>query len=380
MPTSYSPVTTTSAGRSASPRRIRTWRSTLPPPGYVVLRRRSRARAGESGDIAAYRVGDRVEHLVLDHDRVGRAAGGLRVVGGDDRDGLAGVAHLVDREHRLVGELEAVGLAAGHVVVREHGGDAGDRQRRPDVDAADPRARVRAAQRGAPQHAVRPQVGRVRELAGDLGDAVRAPRAVADAPGARCRCRPGGWSVVVMRACRPPRCREPHGVEDLLVAGAAAQVAGQRLADLGVARRRDRAPAGRGPPRSGRACRSRTARRRRRGTPAGPGASSVRRPPALRRCARCGPAPGRPRPGRRRRARRPGRPSTSRIRPARRRSSCRAGPAARAARRAGSRPARRRRPAASAPFTSKESASCCVTPSQVQLRVRRASTATAWRR
>ena len=41
------------------------------------------------------------------------------------------------------------------------------------LSSRDAGARVRAAQRRAPQHAVGPQVGRVREVALDLGDAVR---------------------------------------------------------------------------------------------------------------------------------------------------------------------------------------------------------------
>ena len=60
----------------------------------------------------ALRVDDELERLVLDDDRLGRAARLLRVLGGDERDRLAVVADAVDREHRLVGELEPVGLAA----------------------------------------------------------------------------------------------------------------------------------------------------------------------------------------------------------------------------------------------------------------------------
>ena len=42
------------------------------------------------------------------------------MLGGDDRDRLAEVEDAVDREHRLIGELEPVGLLPGHVLVREH--------------------------------------------------------------------------------------------------------------------------------------------------------------------------------------------------------------------------------------------------------------------
>ena len=58
----------------------------------------------------ALHVDDGLERLVLDADPLGGSARLLGVLGGDERDGLAEVAHLLDREHRLVGELEAVAL------------------------------------------------------------------------------------------------------------------------------------------------------------------------------------------------------------------------------------------------------------------------------
>ena len=60
-------------------------------------------------------IDDGLERLVLDDDRLGRAARLLGMLGGDERDRLAVVADAVDREHRLVGELEPVGLAPGNV-------------------------------------------------------------------------------------------------------------------------------------------------------------------------------------------------------------------------------------------------------------------------
>ena len=73
----------------------------------------------------ALRVDDRLELLVDDADPVGGATCLLGMLGGDERDRLAEVAHAVDGEHGLVGELEAVALLAGDVVVREHGMNAG---------------------------------------------------------------------------------------------------------------------------------------------------------------------------------------------------------------------------------------------------------------
>ena len=119
-------------------------------------------------------VDDRLERLVLDAHGRGRAPRLLRLLGGDDRDRLAEVAHAVDREHGLVGELEPVRLLAGDVLVREHGVDAGHRDRLGDVDRDDPRVRVRAADGVAPEHPGGVQVARVRELARDLRDRVAA--------------------------------------------------------------------------------------------------------------------------------------------------------------------------------------------------------------
>ena len=56
----------------------------------------------------ALHVGDRLERLVLDADPLGGAARLLGMLGGDERDRLAEVEDAVDREHRLVGELEPV--------------------------------------------------------------------------------------------------------------------------------------------------------------------------------------------------------------------------------------------------------------------------------
>ena len=136
--------------------------------------------------------------------------------------------------------------------------------------------RVRAAQGRAPDHVVVPQVAGVGELAGDLERAVGPQRAVADPPGAGAVGDGRRWSAVSRgrsSSAWPPLGGQADRVEDLLVAGAAAEVAGQRLADLGVRRR---SGAGEQVVRGddeARACRSRTARRRRRRRPAAPGAA-----------------------------------------------------------------------------------------------------------
>ena len=120
--------------------------------------------------------------LVGDLDRGGGAAGLLGALGGDDRHRLAVVAHAVDGEHRLVGDLEAVRLRARDVGVGQDGVDAGRGEGGGDVDREDARVRVRAAQRVAPEHARRLEVARERELALRLRHGVGAEDALADAP------------------------------------------------------------------------------------------------------------------------------------------------------------------------------------------------------
>ena len=121
------------------------------------------------------------QRLVLDGDGSHRPAGLLERLRGDDRDGLAVVAHAVDREHGLICELETVGLRPRHVGVREHGVHARQRERRRDVDGEDARVRVRAPQRRAVQHPGDAEIARVGELAAHLRHAVQSFDDLADA-------------------------------------------------------------------------------------------------------------------------------------------------------------------------------------------------------
>ncbi len=133
------------------------------------------------GLLGLLRVGDRGLRDVVDPDGRGRPAGLLRVLGGDEGDRLAVVAHLVDGEDGLIGELEAVALLARDVAVREDGVDAGHGARVGGADALDLGGRVRAADGVAEEHAGGEEVARVGELAGDLGDGVDAADGLADA-------------------------------------------------------------------------------------------------------------------------------------------------------------------------------------------------------
>ena len=139
-------------------------------PVAVTARRPVRMKVGLGS--GALHVGDRLERLVDDVDALGCTAGLLRMLCRNDRHRLAVVEDAVDREHRLVGELEPVGLLARDVLVREHRVDARHHQRLARVELGDSRVRVRTAQRVPEEHPGSGQVARVRELACHLGRCV----------------------------------------------------------------------------------------------------------------------------------------------------------------------------------------------------------------
>jgi hypothetical protein len=102
-------------------------------------------------------VGDRLEDLVVDGALARGQPGDLGMVGGDQRDRLAHVPDQVGGEHGLVGVFEAAGVQAGDVVADQDGVDTRGGQGTADRDRSDPGVRVRAAQRDAPDHVVRPR-------------------------------------------------------------------------------------------------------------------------------------------------------------------------------------------------------------------------------
>ena len=72
---------------------------------------------------------------MLDADPLRGATRLLWIFGSNDRDRLAEVAHTVEGEHRLIGELEPVALLPWNVLVREHGVHAGNRWRVGEIDS-----------------------------------------------------------------------------------------------------------------------------------------------------------------------------------------------------------------------------------------------------
>ena len=145
------------------------------------------------------RVGDRVQHLVLDGDGGGGQPRGVGVVGGDGGDGLAVVADEVARRRRAGrrpgGRAPASpGTSSCVTTARTPGIAAAAR----GVDGDDAGVRVRGAQHRGPQQALGPQVGGVREGALGLGAGVGGRERGAEAVRRAARCwggvRPAGAS------------------------------------------------------------------------------------------------------------------------------------------------------------------------------------------
>ena len=181
------------------------------------------------------RVHDHREGFVLDPDRLAAVLGGVGVVGDDAGDLLALEPDLVGGQHRLgvVGQRGHPGEVAGrHHLAGEDQAYAGDRVGRAGVDGLDPRVRQGAAQDLHVQHPGQHDVVDVVALAADE-PVVLDPLAAGP--------HPADLDLVE----RPALLRGRHGclspllgggpedrLDDVLVAGAAAQVARQREADL----------------------------------------------------------------------------------------------------------------------------------------------------
>ena len=154
-------------------------------------------------------VGERSQHLVLDDDRLQCPPARLGVVGSDRGDRLADVAHDVAGEDRLIAADQSVRRLAGHIVGSDDRRDAVDAPRRRDVDAHDPRVRMRRAQCRAPQEPVCREVARERERALHLGDAVGTRRAVAQPTARSSPTASRVVTVLVLIADRRPSRRRP---------------------------------------------------------------------------------------------------------------------------------------------------------------------------
>ena len=179
------------------------------------------------------------QRFVLDLDQFGGVLGERARVGDHRRDPFAGVAHDVVRQrvarhlraHRRRSRSESVRgaefLAGQHVVHARH------RERRVGVDREDARAGVR---RGDQRHVLHPgsamsATKRPRPVTKRGSSLVRRLRADVAEPMA-------AWQCAHLASLGQALGGERDRIDDLLVAGAAAQVAADRLADLLLGRPR----------------------------------------------------------------------------------------------------------------------------------------------
>ena len=184
------------------------------------------------------RVDDRRQRLVLDVDQRQRVVGRVLVGRDHERDLLALEADLVAREHglRVVGDRRHPRQAERlEVLGGDDRGDVRVRERRRGVDRDDPRVRVRAAQHRAVDHPRQPDVVEVGALA---ADEARVLLALQPAEADRALGRRAG-KVLDVAMLMPPGVgggfvlgRPADRADDVLVAGAAADRAGDRGADL----------------------------------------------------------------------------------------------------------------------------------------------------
>ena len=169
----------------------------------------------------------RGQRLVLDLDQLRRLARDARGFGGDSGEHVADVARLLalGDEAGPVGVDQPDPAFARHVLGGRDGDDAGKRARLGDVDLDDPRARVRRQRDDAVKQPGRVDVGDERPLAEREFGALIALERPADAAVLDDRRR---------RAAELGRLDEFDRVDDLRVAGAAAQMPVEHPRDFGA--------------------------------------------------------------------------------------------------------------------------------------------------
>ena len=122
---------------------------------------------------------DRFERLVLDVDERQRLERGVLIERCDGRDGLADVAHLVDRERRLVLGRRHDPHLLGHVLARDDGHHAGMGERAPDVELHDPGVGLGRPEQAPVKHARQDDVVGVLRLTRQVGPGVHLRQAPA---------------------------------------------------------------------------------------------------------------------------------------------------------------------------------------------------------
>ena len=186
------------------------------------------------------RIDDDRQRLVFDFDQIDGVGRDIAVLGDDEGDFLVLEQHLVVGEHHLhvAGERRHVGEVDGlQRFGREHGEDAGHRGGLGRVDLLDAGVGVRRAGEVAVEHAGQLQVVDVVALALDEADVLDALALAAHALELRRRVRRRWGSCrsfcgLLERHAVELRGGELNGLDDVLIAGAAAEVAGDAEADF----------------------------------------------------------------------------------------------------------------------------------------------------
>ena len=166
--------------------------------------------------------------FVYNLDQLGGAPGGQFVLGGDRRDGLADIADLAAGQHRLVVDKNAEAVFTGDIVACHDTFYPGKGFGSANVDRNDGGVRLRAAQHRHVQHARHDHVAGIFELAGDLAGCIDTADAIADIGGAGIAAVEGGERL----GAGDDVAGQFDCIENLLVAGAAADVTAEAFADL----------------------------------------------------------------------------------------------------------------------------------------------------
>ncbi len=181
------------------------------------------------------------QHFVLDLDQLERRLGDRFRGRGDRGHRMAVVERLLAR-HRVAGHVAvgATGLDLREVVAADHRLDAGKLLRGRNVDRLDDCVRVRAAQDFPDQHAGQIHVGAELRAPGHLVEAVVLDRRASDdlelLVGIETALFKDGMGLCHDQRSSHFFCRRLHRADDLVVAGAPAEVAGQPVADFGFGR------------------------------------------------------------------------------------------------------------------------------------------------
>ena len=153
--------------------------------GGAVTAAYSRLLEYRSGADGVLRIGERRQLLVLDDDRLHRAASRFFVVGRNDGDRFSPVSDGAVAQHRLVLDFLAERRPARKIFGCQNSSHARHSECRRDIELCDRGMAVRAAQSCPPQHGVGIKIRRVCEVSSDLRHPVGAEDRFADPAGHR---------------------------------------------------------------------------------------------------------------------------------------------------------------------------------------------------